>query len=325
MNVIENVLHKFHFSSTLYCAYCTNRSPWGIGLSTSRSLQFHAVRSGKCWVRVDDQQLELDQGDFIVLPHGHAHEVVDSKNTPAIPAGTLLANIPESDRWMVSLGENGKLSQLICAGFLYQGGFQDPLLCFLPKYLHLKANETASLEPLLVIAEREMRIPGRGTGAMLARVAEMLVVECVRIFLSTLEAGRGGWLGALQDEKLALVINVIHENPARHWTLRDLSSLANMSRTSLATRFRSIVGISVQVYITRVRLMLAVSLLENPNRPKIAKIAEIVGYSSESTFSRAFIRELGITPTSFQRSTEIEKPKFRFKKLDKAAAGLQDD
>ena len=65
-----------------------------------------------------------------------------------------------------------------------------------------------------------------------------------------------------------------------------------MFRTSLATHFRKVVGVSVQAYITKVRLTLAASLLERPNRPKLAQIAAMVGYISEATLNRAFVATL---------------------------------
>ena len=47
MEVLETALEKFHVSSTLYCALCTNRAPWGVELPQMPSVQFHAVRSGR--------------------------------------------------------------------------------------------------------------------------------------------------------------------------------------------------------------------------------------------------------------------------------------
>lgn len=308
MDVLNSALEKFHFSSTLYCAHCTNRSPWGIRLGASRSAQFHAVRSGRCWVRVErGELLSLEAGDFVVLPHGDAHDVVDARKTRAVPAHELLANHPRTNRWIVGLGENGALSELVCAGFLYAGGVQDPLLSFLPRVIHLRACKTASLEPLLVLAEREMRAPGRGTEAMLARIAEMLMVESVRTYVGTLSPGQGGWLGALHDPKIAAAIHAIHEEPARRWPLRDLAERAGMSRTSLATRFHTLVGVSMQAYVTRFRMTIAASLLEDPRRPNIARIAETVGYSSEAAFSRAFSREMGVAPTKLRPLPQVER------------------
>jgi AraC-like DNA-binding protein len=304
MNILDSVLHGFHFSSTMYCAYCTNRAPWGMGLAQSRSAQFHAVRSGQCWVRVGDHQFPLETGDFVVLPHGDEHEVVDSRKTKAVPAREVLAGIPRSNPWVVNLGEKGQLAILICAGFLYSAHAENPILQFLPKMIHLRASETASLEPLLILAEQEMQNPNAGTNAMLARIAEMLMVECIRTYVQTLDPGQGGWLAALQDHKLSAVMQAIHEKPARPWTLAELAAKVGISRTSLAARFRAVVGMTVRQYITRLRLTLAASMLETPNRPSVAEIAQHVGYSSEAAFSRAFSREMGVAPSRL-----LEAPK----------------
>ncbi len=298
MHALEGALERLHFSSTLYCAYCTNRSPWGIGLGASRAVQFHAVRSGRATIRVQGgKTVAIAAGDFVVLPHGDAHEVTDSRETRAVPAPELLRSLPQTNRWIVSLGKNGELSRLICAGFACVAGSVNPLLSFLPRIIHLRAGETSSLEPILVLAEREMRSPGCATAAILARLAEILMVESVRTYVNTLRPGQGGLLGALHDPQIAAVLCAIHEQPARQWTLAGLAAAAAMSRTSLATRFHALVGTPVQAYIRRFRMIIAASLLEDPHRPKLAHVAEEVGYGSESAFSRAFLREMGAAPT----------------------------
>jgi AraC-like DNA-binding protein len=54
-------------------------------------------------------------------------------------------------------------------------------------------------------------------------------------------------------------------------------------------------------YLTRWRMLLASRrLLESPE--PIAQIAAAVGYESESTFSRAFSREMGKAPGAFRRT-----------------------
>lgn len=306
MSMLDSVLQGFHFSSAIYCAYCTNRAPWGIGLASVRSAQFHAVRTGQCDVRVDGQQISLNTGDFVVLPHGDAHELVDGHSTKAIPATELLAGTPRSNPWMVNLGQEGRLSILICAGFLYSGRIQDPILQFLPAVIHLKGGETASLEPLLVLAEQEMRTPHAGTEAMLARIAEMLMVESIRTYVDGVDVGQGGWLAALQDKKLSAVMQAIHDDPAAPWTLADLAGRVGLSRSSLATQFRAVVGVTVRQYITRLRMTLAASMLETPNRPSMVEISEQVGYSSEAAFSRAFSREMGVAPSQYSSRPSSE-------------------
>ena len=314
MDVLERVLANFHFASTSYCALCTNRAPWGIALGWSRSIQFHAVRSGKCWIRLErGTAVELKTGDFVVLPHGDPHDVIDDPSTRAVNAAELLAGIRRTSRWIVELGGSGLRSQMVCAGFVCGAGSQLPLTSFLPKLIHLRANATASLEPILMLAENEMRAPQRATDVMLARVAELLLVEAVRSYVRTLRPGEGGWLAALQDTKICAVLKLIHDEPTRNWSLQALAAEAAMSRSSLTTRFRDLVGESIHAYIARLRMVAAATLLQNGGRADLATIADKVGYKSESAFIRAFTRTVGVTPSRFRsqldRTRALESPR----------------
>jgi AraC-like DNA-binding protein len=188
----------------------------------------------------------------------------------------------------------------MCAGFVCTAGTQLPLISFLPKFVHLRASATASLEPILMLAENEMRTPQRATDVMLARAAELLLVESVRSYVTTLRPGEGGWLAALQDAKICAVLRLIHDDPTRNWTLQALSAEAAMSRSSLTTRFRDLVGEPIHAYIARLRMVAAATLLQNGGRASLATIADKVGYKSESPFIRAFTRAIGATPTTFR-------------------------
>ena len=53
-------------------------------------------------------------------------------------------------------------------------------------------------------------------------------------------------------------------------------------------------------YLTRWRLTLAGDLLHAQNTPTISQIARAVGYTNAYSFSTAFKRCLGITPTEFR-------------------------
>jgi AraC-like DNA-binding protein len=302
MDVLGTALRKFHFAKTVYCAYCTNRAPWGVALLASRSVHFHAVRAGQAWIRLaGEAPIRLEAGDFVVLPHGDAHEVCDERDTPAVPVAELLQEVDRSTPWMLGFGRHGGArSVLICAGFACAAGADEPLLSFLPRVLHLRAAETASLEPILTLAEREMHSAGPATDAVLARLAEILVVETVRTHLKSVPPGQAGWLGALHDPQISLVLQAIHAEPARRWTIATLASRASMSRTSLATRFRALLGTSVLGYISSLRMRTAAALLEDPKRPKLARVAAEVGYGSEAAFSRAFLREMGVAPTKLR-------------------------
>ena len=54
-------------------------------------------------------------------------------------------------------------------------------------------------------------------------------------------------------------------------------------------------------YLTQWRMLLAANLLCRSNTP-LARIAEDVGYQTDTAFSRAFRREYGAPPAAWRRS-----------------------
>lgn len=53
-------------------------------------------------------------------------------------------------------------------------------------------------------------------------------------------------------------------------------------------------------YLTQWRMLLAANLLSDSNAPLI-RIAEEVGYQTDTAFSRAFSREYGVPPAKWRR------------------------
>ena len=69
----------------------------------------------------------------------------------------------------------------------------------------------------------------------------------------------------------------------------------------LAERFQQLVGNSPMQYLTQWRMLLAANLLSRSNAP-LARIAEDVGYQTDTAFSRAFRREYGTPPAAWRKN-----------------------
>jgi AraC-like DNA-binding protein len=69
----------------------------------------------------------------------------------------------------------------------------------------------------------------------------------------------------------------------------------------LAERFQHLVGSSPMQYLTQWRMMLAANLLRTGNAP-MTRIAEGVGYQTDTAFIRAFRREFGAPPATWRRA-----------------------
>lgn len=84
------------------------------------------------------------------------------------------------------------------------------------------------------------------------------------------------------------------------WTLNDVADAACCSLFHLARSFRKHTGLSLHGYRQRLRLTTALQRLEEGERD-LAGLAHDLGYSSQSHFGAAFLRELGITPAQARR------------------------
>lgn len=97
----------------------------------------------------------------------------------------------------------------------------------------------------------------------------------------------------------------IHANYAKNITLDDLAELSGMNKYYLVHIFKRDTGKSPIDYLIHVRLEEAKSLLTNSTLP-IAKIAELVGFSSQSYFSKMFKRETRINPSHFRKQNLVK-------------------
>jgi len=116
--------------------------------------------------------------------------------------------------------------------------------------------------------------------------------------------GRIGWLAGVGDRIVGPALTALHARPAHAWTLEELAHNANTSRSVLAQRFQDLVGSSPMQYLTQWRMLLAANLLCRSSAP-LARIAEDVGYQTDTAFIRAFRREFGAPPAAWRRSQAI--------------------
>jgi AraC-like DNA-binding protein len=119
--------------------------------------------------------------------------------------------------------------------------------------------------------------PRPGGAGVLAKLAEVLFIEVLRLYMNEQSEGRIGWLAGVGDRIVGPALTALHARPAHAWTLEELANNANTSRSVLAERFQELVGGSPMQYLTQWRMLLAANLLCRSNAP-LARIAEDVGY-----------------------------------------------
>jgi AraC family transcriptional regulator len=108
--------------------------------------------------------------------------------------------------------------------------------------------------------------------------------------------GLAGW----QQKRLN---EYISEHLAHEISLIDLANIAQLSPFHLARAFKRSYGDPPHRYLRYRRIELAKRLLECPTTP-VAEIAQAVGFVNPASFTAAFRRSVGTTPTAYRRVLE---------------------
>jgi AraC-like DNA-binding protein len=144
---------------------------------------------------------------------------------------------------MLRFGNGAPDARFICGYLGCDARPFNPLLSALPRMLRVPAKDGGDpVGEFMRIAAAETQAARWGSGAIRARMAEMLFVAAVRRHLDTLPEGATGWLGGLRDPHVGRALGLLHARPAQDWTLEALAREVGLSRTVLHERFAALVA-----------------------------------------------------------------------------------
>ena len=279
-----------------------------------RVVIFHLITEGDCFVEIDSEPpVHLTAGDVVLFPQGHAHRMCSAPGLQPARDARLETVLSRRPRKLI-YGGGGRTTRLVCGYLACDARLARMLLSGLPPLLQVSvrgSNAGMWLEASVQYALAEARSPRPGGAGVLAKLAEVLFIEVLRLYMNEQSSGRIGWLAAVRDRIVGAALNELHTRPAHPWTLEALAHSAGTSRSVLAERFQHLVGSAPMEYLTQWRMLLAANLLCGSNAP-LARIAEDVGYQTDTAFIRAFRREYGMPPAAWRRrqSTRPQPPRL---------------
>lgn len=280
---------------------------WSIGFEPHTGIKCYAVLLGGCWLALDGvaEAVRLAAGDCVLLPDGRAFRLSSDQALPPTPFADL-----RSIAWQGGIATlNGGGETFILGGhFAFAGAQADMLTGAMPPVAHLR--EEGARDHLRWVLERmRLEVIGGEPGSILVaqHLAHMMLVQTLRLYLSSHAERHVGWIFALADPRLAAAIGAMHAEPRARWTLPMLAAKAAMSRSSFARTFKAVVGQPPMEYLTRWRMLLAAACLRDSRQP-LSVIAHQSGYESESAFSIAFKRVTGSSPRNYARADPPAKP-----------------
>ncbi|HEY6132888.1 MAG TPA: AraC family transcriptional regulator [Rubrivivax sp.] len=272
-----------------------------------RVVIFHLVTEGECCVEMGEgPPVRLIAGDAVLFPQGDAHRMASQPGLQPAAGGRLSDVLSRRPR-QLSYGGGGATTRLVCGYLACDARLARLLLAGLPPLVRVNvrgSNAGAWLEASVRYALAEARSPRPGGAAVLAKLSEVLFIEVLRLYMNEQGEGHTGWLAGVGDRIVGAALNALHKDPARAWTLEELAREAGTSRSVLAERFQQLVGSSPMQYLTQWRMLLAANMLSRSNAP-LARIAENVGYQTDTAFSRAFRREYGSPPAAWRRGQAL--------------------
>ncbi len=246
-DVLADILQSLRMHSTLYCR-ATMNAPWGFRVSQRSVASFHIVTGGTCWLTLEgiDTPVPLSEGDLVILPHGHAHTMTDHPQTPVTRLEDLVPKQPAGRDGIFYSGGQGTITTLVCGGLQLEDYTTNPLFLILPPFLHIQSRRRESnpwLRAIVQLVKAEASANQPAAEAVITRLSEILFIQAVRTYVSTVGNGETGWFNALKDPQIGQALTLIQHQPEELWTVESLACRVSLSRSAFSAKFKRLVRV----------------------------------------------------------------------------------
>jgi AraC-like DNA-binding protein len=303
-DAVSELLATLKVRSSVYCLSDLG-APWGFTVDGADTAKFHLVLEGACWLQAGSLgPVRLGTGELAILPRGERHTMSDELGSPVTGLDQLIADHPLDADARLRCGGDGAHTRLLCGGFALSDPMPTPLLELLPLVLIMdpgSASISSWIDPVFALVRDEASRSAPGAQVIFAKLADVFLAQALRTYLTG--SGQAGLLRpqSKRDPQIEKAAALIREQPTRPWTLQALAREVGISRTLFTTRFRAALGESPMRYLAKVRLGQAAGYLRTADL-SIDTIAIRTGYGNNASLSKAFKRELGISPGAYRRS-----------------------
>ncbi len=298
MDTLGESLSLLHLTSLLH--WRTELfAPWGLRMQATDDMVFHVVERGICWLQVAGlaAPLLLGAGDFVILPHGPQHALVDDLATAPRFIQQVRFSTERGCQVVANTG-TGSATTILCGIFRYAHGDGPPLRSLLPPVIHCPRRDNDDISTCLGLLGDATRDTEPGATLIQSRLADVLFVHAMRRWLMQSE-GMPSWLHALRDPQVGTALGLMQGQPEHHWTVAELATTVGLSVSAFSARFTALVGQAPMRYLTAWRIAQAARALRRTDAP-IADISVGAGYATPAAFSKAFKQVLGVGPRSYR-------------------------
>jgi len=200
-------------------------------------------------------------------------------------------------------------SDFSCATLHFDGGDRNPIVSALPPLLLVPLEAVPGLRPALDLLFAETDHMRCGSRLLADRLFEVVLIQLLRWVIDHPQAVgvSSGLVMGLSDPRLARALVALHAAPQDDWPLARMAAVAGMSRSAFAEAFKTVTGTTPGAYLTDWRLTVASSLLRAGQPQKL--VAADLGFSTASSFSRAFKQRFAASPRQWLASCPADPGK----------------
>ncbi|WP_063795109.1 AraC family transcriptional regulator [Kitasatospora sp. MBT66] len=288
-------------------------TPWALRIEDRAPLSLVTMLDGAAWIMPDGADPVLVRpGDLALLRGPESYTVADDPRSEPdilIGPGQICSRDGASVATSMALGvrtwgetrpDDERPSVMLSGTYLAEHEIGRRLLGHLPTLLVRPAGVDTTEDTLVRLLATEVTRAEPGQEVVLDRLLDLLVVGVLRSWLAAPDGAAPGWLRAQADEVVGPALRLLHDDPARPWTVAALATEVGVSRAGLARRFTALVGEPPMAYLANWRLAVAADLLRDPGLT-VAAVARRVGYGDAFALSTAFKRVRGLTPQEHRR------------------------
>ncbi len=233
--------------------------------------------SGKGQFIVDDKAMDIHPNEVFITPLGCRHSIVVSKDEPL---------------------------HFCYLGFLFDDHYASGELMQLLAFFHdlpgIRADGDHELLLAFYRAIGELARGDRFSALLLTGYVQSVLIMCMRLFSGGAPQPRiDAQTATVSCEIVYSVMKAVDDNSMNVGSIADLADLLGYNPCYLSHYFKQKTGMTLQSYIIQKKIDHAIGLMQY-SPLSITQIAEQMGFASLQSFSKAFKRVTGKSPSDYR-------------------------